>query len=179
MLAITRLLFLWHSANRATRASCRLVISDCLPFPHAGRPFHRSHPAHSTLRVHHRQVRVDVSFLLRSQGSRLPRRVQFYAWAEFPQTLHVLWVRQPHTNSPARYAKSATKEIRISMHLLIQRTDSFFQFAQSSCVGAQIRTKQQPSIRKRNKNRFPETAVSSSKLELNKASKQKKKKGAF
>jgi len=98
--------------------SGRCFIGDCLPFPLAGRPFHRSHPAHSTLRVHHSQVRVDVSFLLRCQGSRLPRRVQFYAWAEFPQTLHVLGVRQPHTNSPARYAKSATKEIRIPMHLL-------------------------------------------------------------
>jgi hypothetical protein len=100
-LVVTRLLLLWHSANRATRASCRYVISDRLPFPLAGRPFHRSHPAHSTLRVPHRQVRVDVSFLLRCQGSRLPRRVQFYMWAEFPQTLRVLGVRQPHTNSPA------------------------------------------------------------------------------
>ena len=101
VLDVTRLLLLWHSANRATRASCRYVISDRLPFPLAGRPFHRSHPAHSTLRVPHRQVRVDVSFLLRCQGSRLPRRVQFYMWAEFPQTLHVVGVRQPHTNSPA------------------------------------------------------------------------------
>jgi hypothetical protein len=25
--------------------------------------------------------------------------VQFYAWAEFPQTLHTFRVRQPHTNS--------------------------------------------------------------------------------
>jgi hypothetical protein len=100
-LDVTRLLLLWHSANRATRASCRYVISDRLPFPLAGRPFHRSHPAHSTLLVPHRQVRVDVSFLLRCQGSRLLRRVQFYMWAEFPQTLHVLGVRQPHTNSPA------------------------------------------------------------------------------
>ena len=97
--------------------SGRDLISACLPFPLAGRPFHRSHPAHSTLQMPHRQVRVDVSFLLRSQGSRLPRRVQFYTWAEFPQTFHVLRVRQPHTNSPAHLAKSVSKEIRISTNI--------------------------------------------------------------
>ena len=51
--------------------SGRFLISVCLPFPLAGRPFHRFTPTHSTLRMSHRQVRVDVSFLLRSQGSRL------------------------------------------------------------------------------------------------------------
>ncbi len=70
--------------------SGRDVISACLPFPLAGRPFHRSTPAHSTLSMSHRQVRGDVSFLLRSQGSRLPpEEVQFYTWAEFPQTLQI------------------------------------------------------------------------------------------
>ncbi len=52
--------------------SGRDVISACLPFPLAGRPFHRSIPAHSAFLMPHRQVRVDVSFLLRSQASRLP-----------------------------------------------------------------------------------------------------------
>ena len=41
VLAVTRLLLLWHSANRATRALGRCFIGDCLPFPLAGRPFHR------------------------------------------------------------------------------------------------------------------------------------------
>jgi hypothetical protein len=50
------------------------LISVCLPFPLAGRPFHRSIPAHSTLHMFHCQVRVDVSFLLRCQGSRLPHK---------------------------------------------------------------------------------------------------------
>ena len=96
--------------------SCREVISACLPFPLAGRPFHRSHPAHSAFRMHHGQVRVDVSFLLRCQGSRLLplRGVQFYAWAEFPQTLHIFGVRQPHTNSPAHRNHVSWREIRIS-----------------------------------------------------------------
>ena len=35
---------MWHSANRATRASGRFFISVCLPFPLAGRPFHRFAP---------------------------------------------------------------------------------------------------------------------------------------
>ena len=43
VLDVTRLLLLWHSANRATRALGRFLIGDCLPFPLAGRPFHRFH----------------------------------------------------------------------------------------------------------------------------------------
>ena len=50
--------------------SGRYLIGDCLPFPPAGQPFQRFHQAHSTLRMPHRQVRVDVSFLLCCQGSR-------------------------------------------------------------------------------------------------------------
>jgi hypothetical protein len=83
--------------------SCREVISACLPFPLAGQPFHRSNPAHSTSPMSHCQVRADVSFLLRCQGSRL---VPYKGTA----ILHVggvssdpsqFRVRKPHTNSPA------------------------------------------------------------------------------
>ena len=82
--------------------SGRDFIGDCLPFPLAGRPFHRSTPAHSALSMPHRQVRVDVSFLLRCQRSRVAPRGScnstcgrsFLRPADF-------WVRQPHTNSPA------------------------------------------------------------------------------
>ena len=71
MLAVTRLLLLWHSANRATRALGRFLIGDCLPFPLAGRPFHRFQVGALTSQTRHRQVQLDVSFLLRCQRSRV------------------------------------------------------------------------------------------------------------
>jgi hypothetical protein len=51
--------------------SGRDFIGACLPFPLAGQPFHRSSLAHSASQTLHRQVQVDVSFLLCSQASRL------------------------------------------------------------------------------------------------------------
>ena len=71
--------------------SGRFFIGVCLPFPLAGRPFHRFHPASSTL-----SLRIMVNCTGgRFVSAPLPRLspsplkgVQFYAWAEFPQALH-------------------------------------------------------------------------------------------
>jgi len=84
--------------------SGRFLISVCLPFPLAGRPFHRFQSAHSTLRMSHRQVKLDVSFLLRSQGSRLAPftgRCNSTRGRSFLRPFTRLRVRKPHTNSPA------------------------------------------------------------------------------
>ena len=51
--------------------SGRFFIGVCLPFPHAGRPFHRFQPNTLDITNVSRPVWVDVSFLLRCQGSRL------------------------------------------------------------------------------------------------------------
>jgi hypothetical protein len=79
---------MWHSTNRATRALGRFLTGVCLPFPLAGRPFHRFTPGIlNNSACITGTCRMDVSFLLRSQDSRLTplRALQFYAWAEFPQ----------------------------------------------------------------------------------------------
>ncbi len=57
------------------------------PFHLQDSRFTVSHPAFSTSPCIIGTCRVDVSFLLRSQGSRLTplRALQFYTWAEFPQ----------------------------------------------------------------------------------------------
>ncbi len=88
VLVVTRLLLLWHSANRATRALGRFLIGDCLPFPLAGRPFHRFQAGALSVTNASSPVQLDVSFLLRCQRSRVApsRELQFYTWAEFPQT---------------------------------------------------------------------------------------------
>jgi hypothetical protein len=50
VLDVTRLLLtVAFGLSGYPRLSGRFLISDCLPFPLAGRPFHRSHPANSTL----------------------------------------------------------------------------------------------------------------------------------
>lgn len=69
----------------------RFLTGVCLPFPLAGRPFHRFHfSILNNLACIIGNCWMDVSFLLRCQGSRLtPLRVlQFYLWAEFPQASH-------------------------------------------------------------------------------------------
>jgi len=80
---------MWHLANRATRASGRLLINVFSPFPLAGRPFHRfTSSILNNLACLIGNCWMDVSFLLRSQGSRLTplQALQLYMWAEFPQT---------------------------------------------------------------------------------------------
>ncbi len=81
--------------------SGRYFIGDCLPFPLAGRPFHRFQPSALDITNVSLPVWVDVSFLLRCQGSRpVPCGTAI---------LHVggvssdpkFWIRKPHTNSPA------------------------------------------------------------------------------
>ena len=91
--------------------SGRDLISACLPFPLAGRPFHRSSPAHSTLSMHHRQVWVDVSFLLRCQSSRLPpkRRCNSTRGRSFLRPIKFR-ARKPHTNSPAHRLNRSRKQ---------------------------------------------------------------------
>ncbi len=74
--------------------SGRDLISDCLPFPLTGRPFHRSHRAFSArLPVHHRPVQdgrfVSAPVPWLSPCTPSKGALQFYAWAEFPQTLHL------------------------------------------------------------------------------------------
>jgi hypothetical protein len=64
---VSRLLF----RQSKTRAEALINETRKSRFPLAGRPFHRSIPAHSTSQMSHRQVWVDVSFLLRCLGSRL------------------------------------------------------------------------------------------------------------
>gem|GEM_PF-3094664 len=84
--------------------SGRFFIGVCLPFPLAGRPFHRFAPGIlDNLACVIGICRMDVSFLLRSQGSHLTplQALQFYAWAEFPQAFQYE-ARKPHTNSPAQ-----------------------------------------------------------------------------
>ena len=68
--------------------SGRYFIGDCLPFPLAGRPFHRFQSSALDITNVSSPVWVDVSFLLRCQRSRaVPTTgLQFYMWAEFPQT---------------------------------------------------------------------------------------------
>ena len=71
--------------------SGRFFIGVCLPFPLAGRPFHRfALGILNNLTCIIVLCRADVSFLLRSQGSHLAplRTLQFYLWAEFPQAFH-------------------------------------------------------------------------------------------
>jgi len=82
--------------------SGRDLIGACLPFPLAGRPFHRSSLAHSTLRMRHRQVQVDVSFLLRCQGSRLPLAGCNSTRGRSFLKPFIFGARKPHTNSPAQ-----------------------------------------------------------------------------
>ena len=50
--------------------SGRFFIGDCLPFPLAGRPFHRFQSSALDITNVSLPVWVDVSFLLRCQGSR-------------------------------------------------------------------------------------------------------------
>lgn len=79
---------MWHSADRATRTSGRFFISACLPFPLAGRPFHRfSSGILNNLACIIGACWMDVSFLLRSQGSRPTPfgRCNSTCGAEFPQ----------------------------------------------------------------------------------------------
>jgi hypothetical protein len=51
--------------------SGRFFIGVCLPFPHAGRPFHRFQSGTLDITNVSLPVQVDVSFLLRCQSSRL------------------------------------------------------------------------------------------------------------
>jgi hypothetical protein len=51
--------------------SGRCFIGDCLPFPLAGRPFHRFHSSALDITNVSLPVWVDVSFLLRCQRSRV------------------------------------------------------------------------------------------------------------
>ena len=50
--------------------SGRFFIGDCLPFPHAGRPFHRFQAGALDITNVSLPVQLDVSFLLRCQTSR-------------------------------------------------------------------------------------------------------------
>jgi hypothetical protein len=67
--------------------SGRCFIGDCLPFPLAGRPFHRFHSSAlditnvSSQSPGGRFVSAPLPTL-----SRCPEGLQFYMWAEFPQT---------------------------------------------------------------------------------------------
>jgi len=71
VLVVTRLLLLWHSANRATRAfQVDSSSATVCPFHLQDGRFTASKLAHSTSQMSHRQVQLDVSFLLRCQGSR-------------------------------------------------------------------------------------------------------------
>ena len=77
--------------------------------------FTASQLAHSASPTPHSPVQLDVSFLLRCQRSRVAptTRLQFYTWAEFPQTQHFLGPKATHQlASPKR--KSRAKPIRIS-----------------------------------------------------------------
>ena len=93
---------MWHSANRATRTSGSFFISVCLPFPLAGRPFQRfASSILNNLACFIGICWMDVSFLLRSQGSRLMplRTLQFYMWGGVSSSL-IESARKPHINSP-------------------------------------------------------------------------------
>jgi len=96
----------WHSANRATRALGRFLISVCLPLPLAGRPFHRfASNILNNLACVIGTCWMDVSFLLRSQGSRLTplRALQYYVWAEFPQASFARLESHSPTRQPKIY----------------------------------------------------------------------------
>ena len=80
--------------------SGRYFIGDCLPFPLAGRPFHRFQSGALDITNVSLPVRVDVSFLLRCQGSRpVPGDCNSTCGRSFLRPK--FWVRKPHTNSPA------------------------------------------------------------------------------
>ena len=91
-------------------------LATVCPFHLQDGRFTGSMLAHSTSQRRHRQVQLDVSFLLRCQRSRVAPfgELQFYTWAEFPQTHH-FWVRKPHTNSPAQPTIAHWQAIRISI----------------------------------------------------------------
>ena len=114
MLVVTRLLLLWHSANRATRALGRFRIGDCLPFPLAGRPFHRFQVG--ALSVTNASSPSPIGRFVSAPLptlSRCPfRELQFYTWAEFPQT-HQGPKATHQLASPQ--ANAQTQAIRISI----------------------------------------------------------------
>ena len=118
--------------------SGRFFIGVCLPFPLAGQPFHRFTP--SILNIMHASSSsawVDVSFLLCSQGSRPAplRTLQFYTWAEFPQTLHIRGPKATHQlTSP--HKRGTRKAIRITQPQVqpifaygSSHTDSLYRFS--------------------------------------------------
>jgi hypothetical protein len=105
---------MWHLANRATHALGRFLTGVCLPFPPAGRPFHRfASSILDNLACLIGTCWMDVPFLFRCQGSRPTplRALQFYAWAEFPQAS--CEARKPHANSPAQNNICEGQAIRV------------------------------------------------------------------
>jgi hypothetical protein len=92
--------------------SGRFLISVCLPFPLAGRPFHRSTMAHSTLRMPHRQVQGG-----RVVSAPLPR-LSPYPRRDCNSTRGRSFLiprreRKPHTNSPAHHKIGNRNQINI------------------------------------------------------------------
>jgi hypothetical protein len=93
--------------------SGRFLISVCLPFPLAGRPFHRSTPAHSTLRMRHRQVRGG-----RVVSAPEPR-LSPYPRGDCNSTRGRSFLiprreRKPHTNSPAQQTNAQLQPINLT-----------------------------------------------------------------
>jgi len=93
-----------HLAERATRASHRLLPGAYLPFHLAGQPFHRFTLdfLHNLAIVSLFMRRVDVSFLRCCQGSHpiiLVDVAKSAWWAEFP---HAQRARKPSASSPTQ-----------------------------------------------------------------------------
>ena len=111
VLVVTRLLLLWHSANRATRALGRCLIGDCLPFPLAGRPFHRFQVWRTQ---RHKRVIAKSNWTFRfcsvANALALPQRrgCNSTRGRSFLRP-SIFWVRKPHTNSPAHMINSASE----------------------------------------------------------------------
>ena len=82
--------------------SGRFFIGVCLPFPHAGRPFHRFQSGALDITNVSSPVQVDVSFLLRCQGSRPAPCEAAILLVGGVSSDPSIWVRKPHTNSPAQ-----------------------------------------------------------------------------
>lgn len=93
--------------------SGRDFIGVCLPFPLAGRPFHRF----QTSRLNLTKCIIAISgwtFRFCSVAKPLslyPSVLQFYMWAEFPQIPE--GTRKPLTNSPAQQTKAVENPINL------------------------------------------------------------------
>jgi len=94
--------------------SGRFFIGVCLPFPLAGRPFHRFQPSILNIRMHHRHM-LGWTFRFCSVAKALAlrpcRRCNSTRGRSFLKSL--IGTRKPHTNSPAQKIKRKQTAIRI------------------------------------------------------------------